>query len=159
MAEVIRRGQQPAWQTPISDRDEHRLEEASTGELVSGLMEQGRRLIREEVRLAKAEIRRETKHVGRDAGMVGGGGVLAHTGFLVLAGGIVALLALVLPVWAAALITAVAFLAIGGFMAKGGINKLKRIHGPRETVQTLKEDQQWAKQTARDAKSKMHAAT
>ncbi|MDQ3263951.1 MAG: phage holin family protein [Myxococcota bacterium] len=157
MAEVIKRGSRSAWEIPDVKVPSRSLQDAPAGELLSGMMEQGRRLMREEVRLAKAELREETREVGRDAAAIGGGGVLAHTGALVLAGAVVAVLSLLMPVWAAALITAVALLGIGGAIALSGYKKLKKVHGPRETVATLKEDQQWAKQTAHDAKLKLRA--
>jgi len=160
MATVIKRGSGSAWDIPPAARARSgvgSLQDAPTGELVSGMMEQGRRLVREEVRLARAELRRDARELGRDAGAVAGGGVMAHIGALVLAGAVVALLALVMPVWAAALITAAAFLAVGGVVAMAGWKRIKNIHGPTETVATLKEDTQWAKQTARDAKSQLRA--
>jgi hypothetical protein len=129
-----------------------------TKELIAGLMEQGRFLIKEEIRLAKTEIRSEAKVAGASAGAIGAGGVIAHTGWLVLAAAVVILLNLVMPLWAAALLVAVAFIVVGGVLAKGGITKLKRVNlKPEETVQTLQEDKQWLKETMRGATSRAHA--
>lgn len=126
------------------------------GELFSEFMEQGRRLLRAEVTLAKAELRTEAKKASAGAGLLAGGGVVLLLGALTFVAFLVAALATVLPVWASALIVAVLLLAVGGAVAWAGLGRLKRIHGPQRTIQTLKEDGQWASRTAHSMKSQMH---
>jgi hypothetical protein len=52
-----------------------------------------------------------------------------------------------LPWWLAALIVTVVVLAIGGFLVQRGLTALKHeTMAPEQTIQTLKEDRQWAKE-------------
>lgn len=127
--------------------------EMPTKELLASLFGQGKVLLQEEVRLAKAELRTEVKKVTASAGAVGGGAVLLHTGLLVFSGFLVALLDLFMPLWAAALVVSVLLLGVGAFLALGGIKKLKTANlKPEETIETLKEDKEWLRRT-------MHAGT
>lgn len=126
------------------------------GELFSEFLEQARRLLRAEVTLARAELRAEAKKASAGAGLLAGGGVVLLLGALTFVAFLVAALATALPVWASALIVAVVLLAIGGAVAWAGLGRLKRIHGPQRTIQTLKEDGQWASRTAHSMKSQMH---
>ncbi|WP_164007138.1 phage holin family protein [Pyxidicoccus trucidator] len=126
------------------------------GDLFSEFMEQGRRLVRAEVTLARAELRAEVKKASAGAGLLAGGGVVLLLGALTFVAFLVAALAELIPVWASALIVAVLLLAVGGAVAWAGLGRLKRIHGPQRTIQTLKEDGQWASRTAHSMKSQMH---
>ncbi|GIF14766.1 phage holin family protein [Actinoplanes teichomyceticus] len=107
-----------------------RSEQASTAELVSRLSEQVTTLVRDELTLARMEMVDKGKKAGKGAGLLGAAGVTAMYGLgalLVTAG---AALALVLPVWAAALIvTAVLFLA-AGIMALAGRREVKQAVPP-----------------------------
>ena len=81
-----------------------RTENAPTAQLVSQLSEQMSTLVRDELTLARLEMTEKGKRAGTGVGLLGGAGVIALYGvgaLFVTAG---ALLALVLPVWAAALI-------------------------------------------------------
>ncbi|MCK5757213.1 MAG: phage holin family protein, partial [Mycobacterium sp.] len=80
--------------------------EPSVGQLVSQLSEQTSRLVRDEMRLAQKELQQSVKHAGIGAGMIGAAGLLAVLGLATLIAGAVAALALVLPVWASAVIVA-----------------------------------------------------
>ena len=82
--------------------------------------------------------------------------LLLFIGALLFAAFAVVLLQYVLPLWAATLIVTVAFLAIGAGIAMAGIKQLKQIHAPNQTIQTLKEDSQWASKTFQSVKSQMH---
>lgn len=126
------------------------------GVLFSEFMEQARRLVRAEVTLARAELRAEAKKASAGAGLLAGGGLVLFLGALTFIAFLVAALAELIPIWASALIVAVVLLAVGGAVAFAGLGKLKRIHGPQRTIQTLKEDGQWASRTAHSMKSQMH---
>lgn len=138
--------------TSLGAEDE--LHSLSTGELLSGLSTEFTRLLRGELELAKAEIRQEVKQAGKSGGAIAGGGVLAHTGWLAVAAGLIALLALAIPVWLSALIVGVVLLGVGALVAKKmGVDGFKKIHAPERTLKTLQEDKQWANETWRNAKS------
>ncbi len=91
--------------------------EASTGQLITQLTEQLSRLVRDEARLAQAEVTQKAKRLGLGAGLLGGAGLVAVLGLAVLVAAAVLALDLVLPAWAAALVVAVAMFAIAGVLA------------------------------------------
>jgi Flp pilus assembly protein TadB len=92
--------------------------DASIGELMSQLSAQTSRLVRDEMRLAQKELQRSVKHAGIGAGLISVAGLLALFGLLTLIAAAVAALALVLPVWAAALIVGAVLFASAGIAAR-----------------------------------------
>ncbi|KUL33355.1 phage holin family protein [Actinoplanes awajinensis] len=89
-----------------------RSEQASTAALVSRLSEQVSTLVRDELMLARMEMMEKGRRAGKGAGLLGAAGVMTMygTGALLVTAG--AALALVVPVWVAALaVTGVLFLA------------------------------------------------
>ncbi len=105
--------------------------EASVGELVSAVSQQIPELVRAEIRLAQAEVTQKGKQAGLGIGMFGAAGLLALYGVAVLLATVVALLALVLPVWAAALIVTVVVFAVAGLAAVLGKNKVAEATPPK----------------------------
>lgn len=131
--------------------------ERQVGELLKEFVGEGQRLLREELKLATVEIKREAKQAGQGAGAAAGGGVILHAGFLVLCFALVFGLASVMPAWGAALIVGILLVAVGGFLAWGGVKRLKAVNPkPEQTIQTLKEDKKWAKEMMHGAASKKH---
>lgn len=125
-------------------------EQRSLGELFSALANQTSALVREEVNLARTEMTQKAASLGKDAGMIGAGGVLALGGYLALVAALIIILDIWLPLWAAALIVAVLLAGIGFVLIQQGLNAIKRVNlAPRETIATLKEDAQWAKEQVR----------
>ncbi|MGY3518490.1 phage holin family protein [Micromonospora sp. PTRAS2] len=94
--------------------------EPSTAELVQRATEQVSRLVRDELALARAELTQKGKHAGIGIGLFGGGGALALYGLGALIAAAILLLALVVPVWAAALIVAVVLFLAAGILALVG---------------------------------------
>ena len=128
----------------------HVGEERSLGDLVTELARETNTLVSKEVQLAKVELSQKAAHVGKSAGVIGAGAVLAHVGLTLVAAAIAVALSAVLPLWLSALLVGGALLAVGGVMAKGGLAALKHIDPvPRQTVETLKEDARWAKEQVR----------
>jgi hypothetical protein len=132
------------------------MSERAFGSLLGEFFDQGKRLIRAEIALAKTELRQEVTKVKAGGVMVGLGGVLLLIGGIAFMLFATALLDLVLPLWAAALIVTLAFFAIGAGIAMAGVKRIKQIHAPNQTIQTLKEDSQWASRTFQSVKSQMH---
>ena len=59
-------------------------------------------------------------------------------------GGLVGLLALLIPVWLSALIIGVVVAAVGGFLVRSGLKTLQQEQvAPQRTIETLKEDREW----------------
>src|SRR5215213_11211079 len=91
--------------------------EPSTGQLVSELTDQISRLVKDEARLAQAEVTQKAKRLGVGAGLFGGAGLFAFFGLAVLIATAVLALAHVLPDWLAGLIVAVLLFAVAGVLA------------------------------------------
>ena len=125
-------------------------------ELVSEFLDQGRRLVRAEVQLARAEVRDELKKTTAGVGLTAGGGVVLLLGAFTFVAFLVIALAGVMPLWLSALLVAVVLLAGGADIVWLGLQRFKAVHGPTKTIQTLKEDSQWASKTMHSMKSQMH---
>lgn len=112
----------------------------SLGELVSRLSEQSSRLVRDELALAKTELRESAKHAGVGAGLFGGAGFIAVLGVITLVGSGVAALSLVVDVWLAALVVAVALFAIAGIVALAGKKQVGEVGPPEQAIENVKKD-------------------
>ena len=125
-------------------------EDASTGQLISQLTEQISRLVRDEARLAQAEVTQKAKRLGVGAGLFGGAGLLAFFGLAVLIAAAVLALALALPSWLAALIVAVVLLAGAGVLALVGKKDVQQGTPPvpTEAIASTKADIATIKQAA-----------
>ena len=122
------------------------LRERSIGDLLKQLSQETATLVRKEVELAKAEVSQKGKQAGLGAGMFGGAGVAGLLALGSLTACLIALLATAMEVWIAALIVTVLWSAIAGVLALMGRNKVQEATPPIEqTVETIKEDVQWAK--------------
>jgi hypothetical protein len=133
----------------MDTRQDARQQERSLGELFSDLTRDMSTLIRQETQLATTEMTQKAARAGKSVGVLAGGAVIAYAGFLALLWAIVYGLTSLfgLPIWASFLIVAIIVLAIGGIMAWRGYDTLKKTDlMPRQTVETLKEDAQWAKE-------------
>jgi Putative Actinobacterial Holin-X, holin superfamily III len=78
--------------------------------------------------------------------------LLGGIAFVVFA---IAVLATFMPVWLSALIVTVLLLGGGALAMKAGLERIKKVHKPHRTIQTLKEDSQWASRTVQSMKSQM----
>lgn len=131
------------------ERERHH-EEPSLGELFSKLARDTSNLVRQEVALARTEMTQKASAAGRDAGMIGAGGAIAYAGFLALLAALIIGLGQIIPVWLSALLVGVAVVGVGALLVVQGLNALKRINfAPEQTIQTLKEDAEWAKEQTR----------
>ncbi len=126
---------------------EQRRDERSLGELFAELSRELTTLVRQEAELAKTEMSQKAATVGRNVGFLAAGGAVAYAGFLALiAALIIGLGQLGLPWWLSALIVGLVVAGIGGFLVQKGLRALKQVDpAPRQTLDTLKEDAQWAK--------------
>lgn len=107
--------------------------DASTGQLVGRLTEQISTLVRDEARLAQAEVTQKAKRLGIGAGLFGGAGLFAFFGLATLITTAVLALALVLPAWLAALIVTVVLFAIAGVLALVGKKDVQKASPPLPT--------------------------
>jgi len=107
--------------------------DASTGELIGQLTEQLSRLVRDEARLAQAEVTQKAKKLGVGAGLFGGAGLMAFFGLAVLISAAVLGLAEFLPGWLAAVIVAVVLFAVAGVLALVGKKDVAQASPPVPT--------------------------
>ncbi|HEU4463286.1 MAG TPA: phage holin family protein [Solirubrobacterales bacterium] len=130
------------------------LRSHSTGELVKQLSEQTTTLVRKEIELAKAELTAKGKVAGQGAGMFGGAAVVGLLALGTLTTMILALLDKAMALWVAALIVTVVYGAVAAVMAMAGRDRVKQglPPAPEQTVETVKEDVQWAKNQAKSAR-------
>ncbi len=122
-------------------------DQRSLGELFGDLARDTGTLVRQEVELAKVEVTQKATRVGKDIGFLVAGGAVAYAGFLALVAAIaIGLGQLGVPWWLATLLVALVVGGVGGFLVMQGLNALKReTIVPERTVQTLKEEVEWAK--------------
>ena len=122
------------------------VSQLSVGELVGRVTTDISTLMRQEFALAKAELTEEAKKAGKGAGSLGAAGFLGYLAAIFASLTLMFLLDLFLPLWAAALIVTVLYGVIAYVLFSKGKKQLKTVDPtPRQTVETLKEDVQWAK--------------
>jgi uncharacterized membrane protein YqjE len=122
-------------------------QDRSIGELFSELASETGLLLRQEVALAKVELTQKATRVGRNVGYLVLGGAVAYAALLALLAAIIILLANVMSWWVAALVVAVLVGIVAAVLISKALAALKNTDvAPRQTVETLKEDAQWAKQ-------------
>jgi putative superfamily III holin-X len=122
-------------------------QERSLGELFAELSRETSELVRHEMTLAKAELSQKAARVGKDVGLISMGGALAYAGLLTLVAALVIGLADAgLEWWASALLVGAVVTTVGYLSTQKGLTALKREQvTPTETIDTLKENAQWAK--------------
>jgi uncharacterized membrane protein YqjE len=130
------------------------LRERPTGELLRQLSDQTTTLVRQEIELAKLELREKGKKAGVGAGMFGGAGLFGVFAFAALTTTIILALSTFLPGWLAALIVTVVYGAIAGVLALRGKAKVKQATPPmpERAVDSTKEDVRWVKNRAQSAR-------
>jgi hypothetical protein len=123
-------------------------DERSLGDLFSDLSRETTTLVRQEVQLAKAELTQSATEAARGIGMLLAGGAVAYAGLLFLLLAIVfGLIQAGWDAWLSALVVGLVVVAIGAILVLRARESLKPANlAPRRTVETLKEDQEWAKE-------------
>ncbi|HEY9391168.1 MAG TPA: phage holin family protein [Mycobacteriales bacterium] len=117
-------------------------QDQSTAALLRQLAEQVSTLVRDEVELARAELRQKGRRAGAGAGALGFGGVLALYGGGVLVAAATLAIDLVLPAWLAALVVGAALLVVAGLAAAAGRSQIRRATPPvpEEALGSARED-------------------
>ena len=136
----------------VQDDHAHRVQDdRSLGDLFADLSRETTTLVRQEIALAKVEMTQKAKSAGKDVAFLAVGGAVLYAGLLAfLAACILALNLIVHLWWLSAAIIAACVLIIGYVLVMRGINNLKKGDlVPSQTLQTLKQDAEWAKEQAR----------
>jgi len=130
------------------------LRSHSTADLVKQLSEQTTSLVRKEIELAQAELTAKGKAAGEGAGLFGAAGVVALLALGTLTALILSLLDKAMDFSLAALLVTLVYAAVAGFLALNGRTRIKRgmPPAPEQTVETVKEDVQWAKSQAKSVR-------
>jgi hypothetical protein len=138
-----------------ADNAQGDLHERPIGELLKELSSETTTLVRQELELAKAEMTVKGKQAGVGVGMFGGAGVSALLGLAALTAAAIAALATAVATWLAALVVAVLWLATAGLLALNGKQKVQSATPPvpEQTIESVKEDVQWAKTQAKSARN------
>ena len=112
------------------------------GELVQDLSRQTSTLIRQEMRLAQAELTEKGRHAGKGAGMFGGAGVVALYGVGALIAAAILGLATVLEPWIAAAAIGAGLLLVAGILALTGKKELEEAGPPKpeQAIESVQRD-------------------
>jgi hypothetical protein len=130
------------------------LRDKPIGEVASDLTRDISLLVRQEIALARAEITEKGKAAGPGLGMIGGAGLLGLMAAGAATACAVLVLALFLPGWLAALIVALVLTGVAYVLAKRGKEQVQSVGAPipTQTIETIKEDLEWAKTRATSAR-------
>jgi hypothetical protein len=124
-------------------------EDRSLGELFGQLSQDMTLLFRQELQLARVEMSEKISRVTTNLVSVAAGGFVAYVGALALVAALILALHEIADIspWVSALIVGAIFAVAGYLMLNRGLKELKRVDlAPRRTVETLKDDVQWAKE-------------
>ena len=135
--------------------DQGDLREQPLGELLKQLSEETTRLVRQELELAKAELTQKGKQAGAGAGLFGAAGAIGFLALAALTTCFILALNAVMPAWLAALLVAVVYGVVAAVLAMRGRAKVKQATPPvpEQTIETVKEDVEWAKTQMRSDKT------
>jgi uncharacterized membrane protein YqjE len=133
-------GFDPQYPASTSQSDE------SIGHLIGQVAGDVSKLFRQEVALAKAELKEEAAKAGKAGGMLAGAGFAGYMVAVLLSLALMFALGAVMPLGWAALIVAVLWAIAGGVLYAVGRKRMKDVDPvPRQTVETLREDAQWVR--------------
>jgi len=137
-----------------ADNEGQDLRDESIAELVKRLAEQTNTLVKQEIELAKAELTEKGKIAGAGAGMLGAAALVGLLALGALTACLIALLATAIDhTWLAALIVALVYAAIAAPLALRGRDRIRAATppAPEKTIESVKEDVEWAKTRTRSA--------
>jgi hypothetical protein len=155
----------PTQQDRITSRPDHTNgpgpvdNEPQMSALLKQLAADGSALMRNEIALAKLEMRDMAREFALDSAKVVAAIGLAMTGALaLLAAAIIGLGNLLDGRYAlSALIVGVVMLAVGGILARTGIQGLKHMSRPEETARSMKQNKEWASAEIREFKEEIRS--
>jgi uncharacterized membrane protein YqjE len=129
-------------------------DERPVAELLKDLSEQTSTLVRKELELAKLELTEKGKRAGLGAGMFGGASLVGLYALGALTAAIVLILTTTMTAWLAAVIVAAAYGLLAAGLALAGRSRVKQATPPvpEQATRSVKEDVQWAKAKAQQAR-------
>lgn len=121
-------------------------QERSIADVLQDILRNIQEIVRSEVRLAKSELGDEFTKVKASAPLLVVGAVAGLLAAFFLAWAAFYALTIVVATWAAALIVAGVLAIVGGMTLAAGVKALQRVQPPEQTIASVKENVQWAKQ-------------
>jgi hypothetical protein len=122
-------------------------DEPTLGDLFSSLTGDISTLIRQEVDLARTETTEKLTRATSSVISMVAGGMIAYTGLIALIIAVIVGLSNLMPLWLSALIVGIVVIAIGGIMIASGRSSLANMSVvPEKTVESMKENREWAKE-------------
>jgi hypothetical protein len=116
-------------------------------QVIGSLFANLKRLLRDEVELAKAEVGRKVSEAGKSVIWLVAGGVAAFIGVLAVVAALILGLALFMPAWAAALIVGAIILCVAAIVISTHLKKLRNADlVPHKTIHTLQENVEFLKE-------------
>lgn len=126
--------------------------ETSLGTLVAGVTEDLSSLVRDEIALAKSELRSTTQTAARSGALIGAAALLAMIGVIfVFVTAAYGLVAAGLPTWAGFGIVALVLLVVGAILGYVGARRLRSLKGPERAVEQAKQTRQMLADVRRPA--------
>jgi hypothetical protein len=139
----------------MSTREERTdLRDRPLGEVARNLTQDVSLLVRQEVQLAKAEMAEKGRVAAPGLGMIGGAGVAGLMAAGASTAAAILVLSIFLPEWSAALLVGLILAAAAYLLAKQGKERVEEAGTPvpEQTIETVKEDVEWAKTRATSAR-------
>ena len=130
------------------------LRDRPIGEIAQDLTRDLSLLVRQEVALAKAELAQKARTAAPGLGMIGGAGVVGLMAAGALTAFAVLVLATFMPAWLSALIVGAVLAAVAYVLVERGKERVEQAGAPipEQTIETVKEDLEWAKTRATSAR-------
>jgi Flp pilus assembly protein TadB len=130
------------------------LRQRPIGEVAKDLTRDVSTLVRQEIELARAEMAQKARVAASGVGMLGGAAVAGLCAAGALTACVILVFSLFLPEWLAALLVAAGLAAVAFALLRRGRQQVEKAGKPipEQTVETVKEDVEWAKTRATSAR-------
>jgi hypothetical protein len=120
------------------------------GELLSDLAQDARSIVSLELALARSEMAEKVSSMGKSAGFVAAGGLVAFAGFLAIIAALIIAFGNLIPLWLSALLIGVVVAVVGYALAQKGLSDIKNQSlAPKRAIQSLREDKEWLEESLR----------
>jgi uncharacterized membrane protein YqjE len=121
-------------------------EERTLGDLFSDLSQKASLLVRQEVQLAKVEMKEKATEASKEVALIAVGIFLGNAALLSLAAALIVGLSHFMEGWLAALLVGLVLAVVAGILVAQGVQSLREMNAlPQQTITTLQEDKEWLK--------------
>jgi hypothetical protein len=122
----------------------------TVAELLGELVDETGTLVRQEVKLATAEMSAKVSYAGRQVAFIAFGALLGVVALLALLAALVLGLATMIALWKSALLVGIVAGIVAALLAFKGVAGLRDMSMlPKQTIKSLKENRQWVEQQVR----------